>query len=157
VPAYLVLPGGGVEVTDQDLKEALLREVREELGGEMMSMRWAFEIRSPERREVYATGRISAWDIRKRSGPELDRPGAGRYIPVEVNLNAHSLARLNLQPPDAKEWLVAHCGELRSRLAVGNSRRGPRLVGEPAPRGSRRMGVPAHPPRWSDGRSGGAA
>jgi hypothetical protein len=54
-------------------------------------------------------GRIVAWDARRRSGPEFGRPGAGRYIPVQVKLTARGLRRLSIQPLEAKEWVVGHC------------------------------------------------
>lgn len=100
VEPYWVIVGGGVEPTDTSREAALLREVREEVGGkaEIIGLLHEVENRQGER-ELFYLARIQQWDFTARSGPEFALPGRGVYELDEIPLTPAGLAAINLMPP----------------------------------------------------------
>ena len=108
---YWVFPGGGVE-DDESPKEAVVREVEEELGapvglrlGDLMWMDTTREIRDYQ---FFFEGDVSGWDPSKRSGPEME-PGGGKglYEVEEVPAEDIESGLVPVRPPEpAKEWLL---------------------------------------------------
>ncbi|WP_198168382.1 NUDIX hydrolase [Herbidospora yilanensis] len=98
---YWVLPGGGVEPGDGSLEEALLREVREELGGAAV-IDSLFHVAD---REHFYLGRIHAWDPTLRTGPEFADPARGEYLVEEIPVSR--LAEIDLKPEAVARLLAA--------------------------------------------------
>lgn len=104
--AYWSLPGGGVESTDASLEMALLREVREEVGGAAVihSLRYIFD--TPAGRQYVFLARIAAWSESERTGSEFDDPYQGEYLLEELPLTSAMLATIALRPPGLAELLI---------------------------------------------------
>jgi 8-oxo-dGTP pyrophosphatase MutT (NUDIX family) len=122
-PPYWVFPGGGVEADDADREAALLREVREEVGG-TATIRSLVLILERETapasavRELFYLADIPSWDERARNGPELARPDAGEYVIDEFPLDADEIASRDIKPEVMKRWLLDHhAGLVRPRPA----------------------------------------
>ncbi|WP_328794509.1 NUDIX domain-containing protein [Herbidospora solisilvae] len=97
---YWVLPGGGVEPEDRSLEETLLREVREELGGDAV-IDSLFHVADGQ---YFYLGRIHAWDPALRTGPEFSDPARGEYLVEEIPLSR--LAEIDLKPEVVAELLA---------------------------------------------------
>ncbi|MBE3000599.1 NUDIX domain-containing protein [Nocardiopsis sp. HNM0947] len=125
---YHITVGGGVEPGDPTLTDALHREVREEIGGEL---EWAVPVhvvveRHPglvRMQHVFAA-RLGAWDFALRSGPEFDQPSNGRYTPVHVPLTPEAVRATALEPRQLRNFAAEHMDLLRawtaSRTAPGS-------------------------------------
>ncbi|WP_066361102.1 NUDIX hydrolase [Herbidospora mongoliensis] len=94
---YWVFPGGGIEPDDAGLEDALLREVREELGGTAV-IDSIFHV-DPEG-AYFFLARIDTWDPALRTGPEFADPARGEYIIEEIPIDR--LAEIDLRPEDVK-------------------------------------------------------
>ncbi|MFD9722313.1 NUDIX domain-containing protein [Streptomyces sp. NPDC059072] len=107
IPAYRVLVGGGVEPEDADLEAALLREVREEIAGEVAHLRPFCRLENDKgEAEDFYTARILSWNFDDRTGPEFQRDDRGEYLLEEVPLIVEAIDALNLMPPQIKDALL---------------------------------------------------
>src|SRR5262249_23357795 len=103
---YWVLPGGRAEDTDSSLEAALRREIREELAGEVTSVRLVSVLhRAAERQYIYLA-RISRWSFGDRTGSEFGEAGRGRYELDEVPLTATAVAAIDLKPRDIATFIT---------------------------------------------------
>ncbi|GGL12988.1 hypothetical protein Sme01_20280 [Sphaerisporangium melleum] len=105
---YWVLPGGGVEDDDASLTEALLREVREELGGEASVRSLIHVLEGPEDRQLFFLATIEKWDLSRRSGPEFADPSRGEYHVQEVPLTTAGITSITLVPEEVAALLAEH-------------------------------------------------
>lgn len=73
----------------------------------------------------YFVTRLVSLDVAARNGPEVNDPSRGAYDVDRVDLLGDELARLDLQPPELKAFILANrpAGVLRPR--AGSARRGP--------------------------------
>ncbi|GAB1824443.1 NUDIX hydrolase [Herbidospora sp. RD11066] len=99
---YWVFPGGGIEPGDASPEDALLREVREELGGSAV-IESIFYL--DPRGEYFYLARIDAWDPALRTGPEFADPGRGEYIIEEIPIDR--LAEIDLKPEEVAKRLIS--------------------------------------------------
>ncbi|MFJ6010823.1 NUDIX domain-containing protein [Streptomyces sp. NPDC092952] len=107
---YWIVVGGGVEDTDADHEAALLREIREEIGGEAEIVRPFRQLENASgETEHFYLARVGTWNFADRSGPEFQRDDRGEYILEEFPLTTEALAGLNLLP---EEISVALCRAL---------------------------------------------
>ncbi|MEZ4668534.1 MAG: NUDIX hydrolase [Anaerolineae bacterium] len=121
---YWVLPGGGVEITDESFEAALHRELAEELGGTAEVLHEVFTSEYPGWgdlqgwivRHHYYVCRLVGYDISQRHGPEFSDPTRGQYIPENFPLESAVLSELNIYAEPIKAYLVAHAAGLRSWL-----------------------------------------
>lgn len=114
---YWVAPGGGVEVSDRNLAEALQRELAEELGAEVRIERLAFTLRhrlgEKELEEHFFVCTLLNYDLALRSGPEFADPTRGEYIPDFIPLTPAALNALNLRTPELRDWLLENLRSLK--------------------------------------------
>lgn len=107
---YWVFPGGGVEETDENPKNALVRECKEELGievkvGELFSSN-QIELQGKERREIFFLCEQISGVLGTGTGPEY-QPGSnykGAYSLEWVDLTRLSL--LDIRPKDISQKLL---------------------------------------------------
>ena len=95
---YWVLPGGHVEADDPSLRAALIREIREEVGGDPQITGLLKVLADEHLREYFYLARIQSWSEADRTGPEFDDPDRGEYRLQEVPLTASALDAVSLQP-----------------------------------------------------------
>ncbi|OJU39442.1 MAG: hypothetical protein BGN97_06420 [Microbacterium sp. 69-10] len=101
---YWTAPGGGVALSDASPEDALLRELREELGAEAEIGPVLFEraidgIRS----ERFYRARLISMEQSARSGPEFDDLERGTYD-IEA-VTDDDLDALDLRPAELKDLL----------------------------------------------------
>ncbi|WP_329134531.1 NUDIX hydrolase [Streptomyces sp. NBC_01476] len=117
-PSYYTTVGGGVEPEDADLEAALRREVMEELGATIGPVTEFLTVTEPGERitvvQHYFRADIREWDVRRRSGPELNNPDIGDFSPVRVALDASAVAALELQPLELADYVRAHVPSWRT-------------------------------------------
>lgn len=107
IPPYQVLVGGGVEPEDAGLEAALLREVREEIAGEVADLRpFCLPENDKGEAEYFYTAQILSWNFDDRTGPEFQRDDRGEYLLEEVPLTIEAIGALNLMPPQVKDALL---------------------------------------------------
>jgi 8-oxo-dGTP pyrophosphatase MutT (NUDIX family) len=111
---YWSTPGGGVDEEDGSIEAALHRELFEELGAVVDRAQQVF-ITSPPRGDGIAVQhffvcRLVSMNIRKRTGTEFSNPAKGRYDVERFDLRAKKpkLARINLQPREARDFILAN-------------------------------------------------
>ncbi|MDW4916274.1 NUDIX domain-containing protein [Streptomyces californicus] len=112
---YWVVVGGGVEDSDASPQDALLREIREEIAGDVDLVRPFHELQNPAgEKELFYLARIETWNFADRTGPEFERDDRGEYLLEEVPLTTEAIAKLNLMPPEISSVLrdAITCGEL---------------------------------------------
>lgn len=128
---YWVLPGGGVEDDDPSREDALLREVREELGGEAHIHSLIHVDESTGERQLFYLATITSWDLSHRTGPEFADPTRGEYHVQEVPLSAAGIASIDLKPEQVADLLarnesgVFELPDLRSATSAAAGRSAP--------------------------------
>ncbi len=97
---YWTFPGGHVEPDDPGLRAALIREVREEAGGEPQIVGLLQLLADEHQRQYFYLGRIQSWSEADRTGPEFDDPDRGEYRLEEVPLTPGALDAIGLVPEE---------------------------------------------------------
>ncbi|MFJ2638122.1 NUDIX domain-containing protein [Streptomyces sp. NPDC087511] len=100
IPVYWVLPGGGVEPTDESREAALHREIHEEIAGKADIIRLLHTMESDDERQVFYLARIAAWSFDDRTGPEFSAEGRGEYALEEIPLTLEGLDGIDLKPEE---------------------------------------------------------
>jgi inosine/xanthosine triphosphate pyrophosphatase family protein/ADP-ribose pyrophosphatase YjhB (NUDIX family) len=103
---YWMLPGGGIEPADVSLEHAVLREIREEVGGHATLHRLIHIATVAGHAHAIFLGHIDFWDPAARSGPELAEPANGRYDIDELSLDPDTLADGWLWPAPAAQFVA---------------------------------------------------
>ncbi|MER5739286.1 MULTISPECIES: NUDIX domain-containing protein [unclassified Streptomyces] len=112
IPAYWVLPGGGVEPGDASREAALHREIHEEIAGKADIVRLLHTMESDDERQLFYLARIATWSFDDRTGPEFSAEGRGAYALEEIPLTAEGLDGIDLKPEE-----IAHV--LRETFGAG--------------------------------------
>lgn len=107
VPAYWVLPGGGVEPADLKHEAALRREIHEELAGQIETPRLLHSLQRGDDTEFFYLADITTWSFEDRSGPEFSQEGRGEYLLEELPLTPEALRAINLKPDEITEVIVS--------------------------------------------------
>jgi ADP-ribose pyrophosphatase YjhB (NUDIX family) len=116
---YWTTPGGGVEADDQSIEDALIRELREELGAEVDQVQQVFLASSPAGpgEEVavahFFACRLRSLDPALRSGPEFSEPARGGYDLDLVVIDAGGAIEVDLKPAALKAFIEANWVALR--------------------------------------------
>ncbi|MFB7341070.1 NUDIX domain-containing protein [Streptomyces hydrogenans] len=113
VPAYWVLPGGGVESGDASREAALHREIHEEIAGKADIVRLLHTMETDDERQLFYLARIATWSFDDRTGPEFSAEGRGEYALEEVPLTLEGLDCIDLRPEE-----IAHV--LRGAIDAGS-------------------------------------
>ncbi|MGW5000637.1 NUDIX hydrolase [Streptomyces hydrogenans] len=113
VPAYWVLPGGGVEPGDASREAALHREIHEEIAGKADVVRLLHTTETDDERQLFYLARIATWSFDDRTGPEFSAEGRGEYALEEVPLTLEGLDGIDLRPEE-----IAHV--LRGAIDAGS-------------------------------------
>ncbi|MEU2675666.1 MULTISPECIES: NUDIX hydrolase [Streptomyces] len=100
IPEYWVLPGGGVEPTDESREAALHREIHEEIVGKADIIRLLHTMESDDERQLFYLARIATWSFDDRTGPEFSAEGRGEYALEEIPLTLAGLDGIDLKPED---------------------------------------------------------
>ncbi len=93
---YYTLPGGGVEI-DETFEEACIREVKEETGLDVVSIRQVRKYYTFEREEAYFIVQVTPGEPALTGGPELEHQSPDNRYTFEW-VDAKRLAAINLQP-----------------------------------------------------------
>ncbi|MFF3623181.1 NUDIX domain-containing protein [Streptomyces sp. NPDC002467] len=112
IPEYWVLPGGGVEPSDESREAALHREIHEEIAGKADIVRLFHTMESDDERQLFYLARIANWSFEDRTGPEFSVEGRGEYALEEIPLTAEGFDRIDLKPEE-----IAHV--LRGAITAG--------------------------------------
>ncbi|MFW3460678.1 NUDIX hydrolase [Streptomyces microflavus] len=112
IPEYWVLPGGGVEPSDESREAALHREIHEEIAGKADIVRLLHTMESDDERQLFYLARIATWSFADRTGPEFSAEGRGAYALEEIPLTVEGLDGIDLKPEE-----IAHV--LRDALGDG--------------------------------------
>ncbi|MEV7520351.1 NUDIX domain-containing protein [Streptomyces sp. NPDC091371] len=115
IPAYWVLPGGGVEPSDESREAALHREIHEEIAGKADIVRLLHTMESEGERQLFYIARIATWSFEDRSGPEFSAEGRGEYALEEIPLTVEGLDGIDLKPEE-----ITHV--LRGAIGAGTVR-----------------------------------
>ncbi|MEV5258044.1 NUDIX domain-containing protein [Streptomyces anulatus] len=113
IPQYWVLPGGGVEPSDESREAALHREIHEEIAGKADIIRLLHTMESDDERQFFYLARIATWSFDDRTGPEFSAEGRGEYALEEIPLTMEGLDGIDLKPEE-----VAHV--LREAISAGS-------------------------------------
>ncbi|WP_411114935.1 NUDIX hydrolase [Streptomyces sp. 029-5] len=113
VPEYWVLPGGGVEPSDESREAALHREIHEEIAGKADIIRLLHTMESDDERQLFYLARIATWSFDDRTGPEFSAEGRGEYALEEIPLTMEGLDGIELKPEE-----IAHV--LRGAINAGS-------------------------------------
>jgi len=109
---YWTAPGGGVEADDASIEQALLRELREELGAEVSGVQQVFLVSNATGEGVGVQHifvcRLDSLDLSRQSGPEFAEPGRGSYDLDRVTLDADGSVAVDLKPAALKEFIEAN-------------------------------------------------
>ncbi|MGQ4489135.1 NUDIX domain-containing protein [Streptomyces sp. SAS_281] len=100
IPEYWVLPGGGVEPTDESREAALHREVHEEIAGKADLVRLLHTMESDDERQLFYLARTATWSFEDRTGPEFSAEGRGEYALEEIPLTLEGLDAIDLKPEE---------------------------------------------------------
>ncbi|MFC9650931.1 MULTISPECIES: NUDIX domain-containing protein [Streptomyces] len=100
IPEYWVLPGGGVEPSDESREAALHREIHEEIAGKADIIRLLHTMESDDERQLFYLARIATWSFDDRTGPEFIAEGRGEYALEEIPLTAEGLDGIDLKPEE---------------------------------------------------------
>lgn len=112
IPEYWVLPGGGVEASDESREAALHREIHEEIAGKAEIVRLLHTMESNDERQLFYLARIATWSFDNRTGPEFSAEGRGEYALDEIPLTLAGLDGIDLKPEE-----IAHV--LRGAIGTG--------------------------------------
>ncbi|MGW3927004.1 NUDIX hydrolase [Streptomyces microflavus] len=112
IPEYWVLPGGGVEPSDESREAALHREIHEEIAGKADIIRLLHTTETDDERQLFYLARIVTWSFDDRTGPEFSAEGRGAYALEEIPLTVEGLDGIDLKPEE-----IAHV--LRDSLGDG--------------------------------------
>ncbi|MBW5480806.1 NUDIX domain-containing protein [Streptomyces bambusae] len=116
---YWVTVGGGVESTDASIKDALHREVFEEVGGKLGRTELVYLISSPADggvavQHIFAA-RLDHMNIEARTGTEFTRADRGKYDIVRIPFTAEAIRQLALMPTQLRDFMAdKHRGDHRS-------------------------------------------
>ncbi|MER8083585.1 NUDIX domain-containing protein [Streptomyces sp. NPDC094048] len=113
IPEYWVLPGGGVEPSDESREAALHREIHEEIAGKADIIRVLHTMESDDERQLFYLARIATWSFDDRTGPEFSAVGRGEYALEEIPLTMEGLDGIDLKPEE-----IAHV--LRGAISAGS-------------------------------------
>ncbi|MEV6163461.1 NUDIX domain-containing protein [Streptomyces sp. NPDC052052] len=113
IPEYWVLPGGGVEPSDESREAALHREIHEEIAGKADIVRLLHTMESADERQLFYLARIATWSFDDRTGPEFSAEGRGEYALEETPLTMEGLDGIDLKPEE-----IAHV--LRGAISAGS-------------------------------------
>lgn len=113
IPEYWVLPGGGVEPSDESREAALHREIHEEIAGKADIIRLLHTMESDDERQLFYFARIATWSFDDRTGPEFSAEGRGEYALEEIPLTLEGLDGIGLKPEE-----IAHV--LRGAINAGS-------------------------------------
>ncbi|MFF2578077.1 NUDIX hydrolase [Streptomyces goshikiensis] len=105
VPMYWVLPGGGVEASDESREAALHREIHEEIAGKAEIVRLLHTMESDDERQLFYLAHIATWSFEDRSGPEFSAEGRGEYALEEIPLTVEGLDGIDLKPEEIAQVL----------------------------------------------------
>lgn len=97
---YWVLPGGGVEESDESREAALHREIHEEIAGKADIVRLLHTMESDDEHQLFYLARITTWSFEDRTGPEFSAEGRGEYALEEIPLTVDGLDRIDLRPEE---------------------------------------------------------
>jgi ADP-ribose pyrophosphatase YjhB (NUDIX family) len=95
---YWVFPGGHVEADDPNLRAALVREIREEVGAHPQITGLLHVLADEHQRQYFYLARIQSWSEADRTGPEFDDPDRGEYRLEEVPMSVQALDAISLDP-----------------------------------------------------------
>ncbi|MGW6952545.1 NUDIX hydrolase [Streptomyces xanthophaeus] len=115
IPVYWVLPGGGVEASDESQEAALHREIHEEIAGKADIVRLLHTMESEDERQFFYLADIATWSFEDRTGPEFSAEGRGEYALEEIPLTVEGLDGIDLKPEE-----IAHV--LRGAIGAGTLR-----------------------------------
>ncbi|MDX2389562.1 NUDIX domain-containing protein [Streptomyces sp. DK15] len=115
IPVYWVLPGGGVEPSDESREAALHREIHEEIAGKADIVRLLHMMKSDDERQLLYLARIATWTFEDRTGPEFSAEGRGEYALEEIPLTVEGIDGIDLRPAE-----IAHV--LRRAIGAGSLR-----------------------------------
>ncbi|MFZ3471794.1 NUDIX hydrolase [Streptomyces sp. 4.24] len=110
IPVYWVLPGGGVEASDESREAALHREIHEEIAGKADIVRLLHTMESDDGRQLFYLARIATWSFEDRTGPEFRAEGRGEYELEEVPLTVDGLDSIDLRPEELADVLRGAIG-----------------------------------------------
>ncbi|MEU9107123.1 NUDIX domain-containing protein [Streptomyces xanthophaeus] len=110
IPVYWVLPGGGVEESDESREAALHREIHEEIAGKADIVRLLHTMETDDERHLFYLARIATWSFEDRTGPEFSAEGRGDYALEEIPLTVKGLDTIDLKPEE-----IAHILRLAIR------------------------------------------
>ncbi len=114
---YWVAPGGGVETEDDNILDALHRELGEELGATIEVMQRGFVLRhfkgDKNLEEHFYICRLIDIDLSQRNGPEFDDPTRGQYIPDVIDLSPQAIKSINIKTVELRDWLLSNLNTLR--------------------------------------------
>lgn len=97
---YWVFPGGHVEADDPNLRAALVREIREEVGAQPQIAGLLRVLADEHQRQYFYLARIQSWSEADRTGPEFDDPDRGEYRLEEVPMTVQTLDGISLEPQE---------------------------------------------------------
>ncbi|MCZ0983390.1 NUDIX domain-containing protein [Streptomyces diastatochromogenes] len=100
VPVYWVTPGGKVETSDASHEDALRREIKEEIAGEVEHLCPLHVLENGEDRQHFYLAPISTWSFADRTGPEFSQEGRGEYLLEEIALTHEALDAIDLKPAE---------------------------------------------------------
>jgi hypothetical protein len=92
--------GGHVEPDDPGLRAVLVREIREEVGGEPPITGLLHVLADEHQRQYFYLGRLQSWSETGRTGPEFDDPDRGEYRLEEIPPSIEALDGLSVNPEE---------------------------------------------------------
>lgn len=102
---YYLFPGGQIE-DGETIAEACIREIKEELGYEIIPKEIAIEVVFNDNRQYYFTCEIIGGEFGKGTGPEYDGSyptSNGTYEPVWIDIN--DIDMYDIRPIEVVEYL----------------------------------------------------
>lgn len=110
---YWTTPGGGVEPGDGSVEQAMVRELREELGAEVSDVQQVFLVSDPVGDtdvsvQHFFVCRLRHLDPDRRCGPEYLEPGRGRYDLDRVLPGGDGSLPVDLKPAAVKAFIEAN-------------------------------------------------